>query len=122
MDIFAYSYGALVVAGGLIGFLKAGKGTKREAKVSPIDQTSPLSPGSIPSLLAGSAFGGLILYGASKVSDNPKNCLFILCVSFVLGAFMGHRFIKSGKFMPAGLITLLSLISFIRYGIRFVTT
>lgn len=41
--------------------------------------------------------------------------------SAVLGGLMGYRFINSGKFMPAGLITILSAGMVMRFGYRALT-
>ncbi|KAJ9062045.1 Transmembrane protein 14C, variant 2 [Entomophthora muscae] len=63
-------------------------------------------------------FGVLLGYGASRVSQNPKDVYLSLGLSVVLLVVMGSRFIKSGKFMPAGLISAVSLVMFGRYLLR----
>ncbi|CAD5111695.1 DgyrCDS981 [Dimorphilus gyrociliatus] len=95
MDLFSYAYAALVTVGGVIGYVKAG---------------------STVSLGMGLLFGSLSAFGAYKVSANPKDALFLLCVSGTLGAVMGYRSLNSGKFMPAGLVASLSAITFLRMG------
>jgi len=73
---------------------------------------------STPSLIAGLMFGALIFAGA--ILNSPKffaypNSYLLLVTCVILGAFMGYRFYDSKKFMPAGLIALLSTASVIRY-------
>ncbi|CAO0792914.1 unnamed protein product [Mucor circinelloides] len=70
---------------------------------------------STASLLAGSLFGALACLGAYQVSNDPKNVTLALIVSLLLLYVMGGRFYRGRKFMPAGLVTLLSLIMVIRY-------
>uniref|UniRef100_UPI00397EEA6C TMEM14 family protein n=1 Tax=Salmonella sp. s55004 TaxID=3159675 RepID=UPI00397EEA6C len=96
-DIVAYGYAAIVVVGGLIGYLKAG---------------------SVMSLAAGLLFGGGAAYGAMLTSRNPANVLFLLGVSTTLFCVMGYRYSNSGKFMPGGLVASLSLLMICRYGYR----
>ncbi|CAO3699663.1 unnamed protein product [Rhizopus stolonifer] len=96
-DVLGYSYSAIVFAGGLVGFLKAG---------------------SLPSLLAGSIFGILAAFGAYQVSQDPKNVTLALVVSFILLLVMGKRFYNGRKFMPAGLVSILSILMVLRYATR----
>ncbi|KAF1806755.1 transmembrane proteins 14C-domain-containing protein [Mucor lusitanicus] len=96
-DIAGYAYGLTVFAGGLIGYIKAQ---------------------SAMSLLAGSLFGALACLGAYQTSNNPKNVTLALIVSLLLLYVMGGRFYRGRKFMPAGLVSLLSLIMVIRYAMR----
>lgn len=53
---------------------------------------------------------------------NPDNYYLTLATSTGLGGLMGYRFINSGKFMPAGLIALLSIGMVARIGIRALTS
>ncbi|RHZ79373.1 hypothetical protein Glove_149g36 [Diversispora epigaea] len=94
-DYIGYAYSFTVALGGIIGFVKAG---------------------STMSLAAGLTFGCLAAFGANRVSKNSKNVGVALTVSVLLLGLMGFRFYKSGKFMPAGLVTVLSLLSAARYG------
>jgi len=96
-DVLSAGYAAIVAAGGLIGYLKAG---------------------SIPSLVAGLSFGSVLGVGAYMTSVNPENYYLSLGTSAVLGSFMGYRFINSGKFMPPGLIALLSIGMVARFSVR----
>lgn len=73
---------------------------------------------STPSLIAGLVFGAVICVGAYL--NSPKlfaypNSYLLLVTCIVLGGFMGYRAYKSKKFMPAGLIALLSIALVIRY-------
>ncbi|RZF33925.1 hypothetical protein LSTR_LSTR012267 [Laodelphax striatellus] len=97
IDYISFAYAATVASGGIFGYIKAG---------------------SIPSLGAGLLFGGLIGFGAYQTSVNPNNYLFLLGTSATLGGIMGFRFVNSGKFMPAGLITILSVAMVGRLALR----
>ncbi|WOO82805.1 Transmembrane protein 14A [Vanrija pseudolonga] len=96
-DIIGYVYAALVITGGLIGFIKRG---------------------STMSLVAGGSTGLLAGYGALRASRNPKDVYVALSVAVLLTVLMGSRFARSGKFMPAGLVAALSLAQTLRYGAR----
>ncbi|CAG5896436.1 unnamed protein product [Menidia menidia] len=87
MDWIGFGYAALVSAGGVIGYLKAG---------------------SVTSLVAGLLFGFLAAVGAYLTSQNPKNVWLSLGTAGTLVVVMGLRFLSSWKFMPAGLMTLAS--------------
>jgi len=95
-DYLGYAFGAVVAAGGAMGYVK-----KR----------------SVPSLVAGLAFGGLAMAGAYHASLNPNTPYVGAGVSGLLAGAMGGRAAKSGKFMPSGLIALLALGMFGRYGV-----
>ncbi|TKS79575.1 Transmembrane protein 14C [Collichthys lucidus] len=92
VDWVGFSYAALVSAGGIMGYLKAGSST---------------------SLVAGLLFGLLAAVGAYLASQNPKNVWLSLGnagTSGTLAVVMGLRFLNSWKFMPAGLMTLASVL------------
>jgi len=95
-DVVSAAYAVLVATGGVIGYLKAG---------------------SIPSLVAGLSFGSVLGVGAYLTSVNPDNYYLTFGTSTVLGSLMGYRFVNSGKFMPAGLIAILSLGMVVRYSV-----
>jgi len=78
-----YSYAAMVILGGMMGFAKA----KSKA-----------------SLIAGSLCG--ISIGAATYLKNDE-ALFGLSLVFVF--FFGIKFVKTGKVMPGGMFTLLSI-------------
>ncbi|KAK2895936.1 hypothetical protein Q8A73_015424 [Channa argus] len=85
VDWVGFGYAALVSAGGIIGYVKAG---------------------SIISLVAGLLFGLSAAGGAYLTSQNPKNVWISLGTSGTLAVVMGLRFLSSWKFIPAGLMTL----------------
>lgn len=87
-DWLSYGYAAAVTSGGLIGFIKAG---------------------SKASLGAGLLFGGLAGLGAYRSSADSKDVWLSLGVSASLGVLMGQKFLKTRKFMPAGLTAVLSV-------------
>ncbi|XP_076004455.1 transmembrane protein 14C-like [Genypterus blacodes] len=87
LDWIGFTYAVLVSAGGITGYVKAG---------------------SVPSLVAGLVFGLLAAAGAYLTSHNPKNVWLSLGTSGTLAVLMGIRFLNSWKFMPAGLMCLLS--------------
>lgn len=94
MSTIVYSiiiYALFVLAGGVIGFLKAG---------------------STPSLAMGIIFAILLLFTAFQVSKKMMIGLYLaLIFSAFLALFFGYRFFNSYKFMPAGFMLLLSLIN-----------
>eukprot|EP00536_Pseudo-nitzschia_multiseries_P002626 jgi/Psemu1/301473/fgenesh1_kg.35_\ len=74
--------------------------------------------GSKASLVAGSTFGGLLmiagfLVSKSSESKSTKGNVLGSSVSALLGYVMGKKFLVSKKFMPAGLLTVLSAASFV---------
>ncbi|XP_077973358.1 transmembrane protein 14C-like [Styela clava] len=87
VDWIGFLYAATVAAGGIVGYAKAGSTT---------------------SLGAGLLFGGLAGLGAYRTSKDPSDLWLTVGVSASLGAMMGWRFYGSRKFMPAGLVALLS--------------
>ncbi|KAE9555324.1 hypothetical protein FO519_001483 [Halicephalobus sp. NKZ332] len=89
VEWFGFVYAVLVAAGGLFGYLKAS---------------------SIPSLVAGLLGGGIALFGAAT-----QNYYVLLGLSVVLGGVMGYRVINSGKFMPAGIVAILTNIRLISF-------
>ncbi|XP_055628927.1 transmembrane protein 14 homolog isoform X2 [Toxorhynchites rutilus septentrionalis] len=87
-DVVGIIFAILVAAGGAYGYFKAG---------------------SVPSLIAGLAFGILLGIGAYFNSTDSPIPLIQIIVLVVLGAMMGFRWARSGKFMPSGLLTILSV-------------
>eukprot|EP00879_Flechtneria_rotunda_P006090 GHRR01006403.1.p1 GENE.GHRR01006403.1~~GHRR01006403.1.p1 ORF type:complete len:111 (+),score=23.51 GHRR01006403.1:160-492(+) len=81
------SLGALCAAGGLFGYWKAR---------------------SMPSLLAGLTFGGAYAAGAYLINsgDPATGHMAGLVSSMLLTGAMGTRWARTGKFMPAGIMTV----------------
>ncbi|XP_014666792.1 PREDICTED: transmembrane protein 14C-like [Priapulus caudatus] len=92
-DVLGYVYAATVMVGGIIGYVKAG---------------------SAISLGMGLLFGTVLLFGAYQTSQNAGNVLVALVCSGILAGVMGPRFVRSWKFMPAGLMTILSVLNAVR--------
>jgi uncharacterized membrane protein (UPF0136 family) len=57
--------------------------------------------------------------GAYLSSQNSKNFHLALITSAALLVLMGFRFYNSGKFMPAGLLSGLSLFQSVRLAVRY---
>ncbi|GAA5869445.1 hypothetical protein JCM16303_000472 [Sporobolomyces ruberrimus] len=81
-ELFGFVSAALISVGGFMGYLKRG---------------------SVASLVAGGGSGALLAYGV-----NARDPRIVTGVAGVLFAAMGSRVVKGGRFMPAGLVTLLS--------------
>lgn len=85
------TYAALVFAGGIMGYLKAS---------------------SLMSLIFGSLSSGLLFISLWGMLLNNKWGKFsALAISCGLTLFFGYRFIGSYAFFPAGIMTLLSIIT-----------
>lgn len=90
-------YGLVVLAGGLMGYRKAR---------------------STPSLIAGLAFGlALIVSGLYAWQGQRMGLIAATALAGALLVVMSFRCAKTKKFMPAGLIALLSLAAVIVFGI-----
>ncbi|KAJ2360669.1 hypothetical protein IW150_007437 [Coemansia sp. RSA 2607] len=98
-DTLGLSFGALVLLGGVIGFIKSNSGA---------------------SLISGLVFGALIAVTTQYAASNAKAFnLLPAVVCLVLCLVMGNRFLNSKKFMPAGMVSLLSLLMFVRHAFRY---
>ncbi|MFQ5865498.1 MAG: TMEM14 family protein [bacterium] len=87
------AYGILVLVGGILGYVKSQ---------------------SLPSIISGGIFGLLIIASAIlMLKGMAVGTYSALVISVFLAAFFLYRFIGSHKFMPAGLMIILSLISVI---------
>jgi uncharacterized membrane protein (UPF0136 family) len=87
--IYLYVFGAITIAGGVVGFVKA----KSRA-----------------SLIAGGISGALLVVAGYLVGSGSRTGLFLgLLVSLALAGRFGMAFKKSRKVMPAGLILVLAL-------------
>ncbi len=89
-NLIVFIYAFMVLAGGVIGFAKAN---------------------SIPSLIMGTSFS-LALFGGAigMVRGRSISFYFTMALTAVLAIFFGYRLILTGSFMPAGLMSILSLI------------
>jgi len=88
----ALSFGALTIGGGILGYVK--KGSK-------------------PSLGAGVVCGSLLVASGMMISGEKQFEGHSLAAgtSGAMALALGSRFIKTGKFMPAGLISAISVTS-----------
>ncbi|XP_073337506.1 transmembrane protein 14A-like [Pagrus major] len=93
VDWIGFGYAAAIAFGGFMGY-------KRK--------------GSVMSLMAGLVFGSLSAYGAYNISNDTKDIKISLLSSGLLSLVMGMRYKKSGKLMPAGLMSGLSLLMVFR--------
>lgn len=91
MTTFFIIYGALMLLGGIFGFVKAG------SKAS-------LVMGIISGILI---FAGVALLGPAYTTGRAV----ITFTSFILSGVFGIRLVKTRKFMPAGMLLVLSLVA-----------
>ncbi|MFN2475241.1 MAG: TMEM14 family protein [Chthoniobacterales bacterium] len=91
--IYFIIFGLLTIAGGIMGFV---------------------NKGSVPSIIAGSISGILLLVAAFLL---PGNVIAGLAIAGVVSLLLAGRFlpafIKTGSFMPAGMMSILSVIGFV---------
>jgi uncharacterized membrane protein (UPF0136 family) len=86
------AYGLLVLVGGMIGYQKAH---------------------SVPSLIAGSVSAGLLLACAFGMFRNSVLAYYLsIALTFALSLFFIYRFAITGNFMPAGMMTVISICAF----------
>jgi uncharacterized membrane protein (UPF0136 family) len=91
--IYFIVFGALTIVGGIIGYVKAG---------------------SAPSIIAGSITGILLLVAAFILPEHRvAGLLTALVVSLLLAGQFVPKFIRTGKAMPAGMMSILSVIGII---------
>jgi uncharacterized membrane protein (UPF0136 family) len=91
--IYFFIFGILTIAGGIMGYAKAG---------------------STASIIAGSISGILLLVGAWLMSTNQVVGLAItLVVSLLLLIYFAPKFMRTSAFMPAGLMSILSVIGLV---------
>ena len=91
--IYFIVFGILTIAGGVIGYIKAG---------------------SLPSIIAGSVTGVLLLVAAFLLPEHRAVGLataFIVCL--LLAAQFVPKFVRTGRVMPAGMMSVLSVIGII---------
>jgi len=91
--IYFVIFGILTVVGGVVGYIKAG---------------------SVASIIAGSITGVLLLVAAFLLPEHRAIGLATaLIVSLLLAAQFVPKFLKTGRMMPAGLMSVLSVIGII---------
>jgi uncharacterized membrane protein (UPF0136 family) len=91
--IYFIVFGLLTIAGGVIGYVKAG---------------------SVASIIAGAITGVLLLVAAFLLPDHRVAGLAIaLIVSVLLAAQFVPKFLRTGTVMPAGVMSLLSVIGIV---------
>ena len=91
--LYFFIFGALTIIGGIVGYVKAG---------------------SLPSIIAGAVTGVLLLVAASLLSSHRLVGLATaFVVSLLLAAQFVPKFIRTGKVMPAGLMSILSVIGIV---------
>ena len=88
--IYFLVFGVLTIAGGIVGFVKAG---------------------SAPSIIAGSITGILLIVAGLLLPEHAAWGIGLgLVVSLVLAAQFVPKFVRTGRFMPAGIMAVLSAI------------
>lgn len=91
--IYFIIFGVLTIAGGIIGYVKAG---------------------SLPSIIAGSIAGILLVIAGSLLPEHRATGLATaLVISLLLAAQFIPKFIRTGKAMPAGMMSILSAIGIV---------
>ena len=92
-SIVLWVYIVLLFVGGLIGFLKAG------SKVS---------------LITSAAFAGLlILCHSGRIFQQAVSDILIMVILVVLLVFFAWRLTKTKKFMPAGMMAVVTLVALV---------
>src|ERR1700730_5902841 len=91
--IYIIVFGVLTVAGGVVGYVKAG---------------------SVASIIAGSITGVLLLVAAFLLPEHRAIGLATaFIISLLLAAQCAPKFIRTGRVMPAGMMSILSVIGII---------
>ena len=91
--IYFIVFGALTIAGGVMGYVKAG---------------------SVASIVAGSIAGVLLLVAALLLPEHRAAGLATaFIISLLLAAQFIPKFMKTGRIMPAGMMSILSVIGII---------
>ena len=92
-SIYFLIFGALTIVGGVIGYVKAG---------------------SMPSIIAGAITGVLLLVaGWILPANRTVGLAMALIVSVLLAVQFVPKLIRTGKMMPAGLMSILSVIGIV---------
>jgi uncharacterized membrane protein (UPF0136 family) len=91
--IYFIVFGVLTVLGGIVGYVKAG---------------------SVASIIAGSITGVLLLVGAFLLPEHRAAGLATaLIISLLLAAQFIPKLLRTGRVMPAGIMSVLSVIGII---------
>jgi uncharacterized membrane protein (UPF0136 family) len=91
--IYFIIFGLLTIAGGVVGYVKAG---------------------SLPSIIAGSITGVLLLVAAFVMPEHRvAGIATALIVSLLLAAYFGRKYLSTGAVMPAGIMSVLSILGII---------
>jgi uncharacterized membrane protein (UPF0136 family) len=91
--IYFILFGVLTIAGGIVGYVKAG---------------------SVATIIAGSITGVLLLVAAFLLTDHRGVGLAIaLVISLLLAVQFVPKFLQTGRVMPAGMMSILSVIGVI---------
>lgn len=91
--IYFIIFGLLTIAGGVVGYAKAG---------------------SVPSIIAGSITGVLLLVAAFVMPEHRVGGIATaLIVSLLLAAYFGRKYLSTGAVMPAGVMSVLSILGII---------
>jgi len=91
--IYFIVFGVLTIVGGVIGYVKAG---------------------SVASIIAGSITGVLLLVGAFLLPEHRAVGLAtVFIISLLLAAQFIPKFLRTGRIMPAGMMSILSAIGII---------
>jgi uncharacterized membrane protein (UPF0136 family) len=91
--IYFFLFGVLTIAGGIVGYVKAG---------------------SVASIIAGSITGVLLLVAAFLLPQHRGVGLATaLVISLVLAGQFVPKFLHTGRAMPAGMMSILSVIGVI---------
>lgn len=91
--IYFIIFGLLTIVGGIIGYA---------------------TKGSMPSIIAGSITGVLLLLSAFLLPDHLIAGLAVaLLVSLLLAGQFVPKFVQTGKAMPAGMMSILSVIGIV---------
>jgi uncharacterized membrane protein (UPF0136 family) len=91
--IYFIVFGLLTIAGGVVGYVKAG---------------------SVPSIIAGSITGVLLLIAAFVMPEHRvAGIATALIVSLLLAAYFARKYLSTGTVMPAGIMSVLSILGII---------
>lgn len=92
--LYEMLFGLFTLAGGIIGFATAG---------------------SVVSLAAGSLTGLVLIFAGLAMQKGSRKGLYVaLAVSLLLAGYFGYNFfVRSAAFMPAGIVSIMGLLSLV---------